>query len=267
MTSPTPMERSCTTHQRPGSLWRMLLVWSLQETRLLFREPVAVFFSLAFPVIIYVFLGIPYGDELIREGVRFIDIMFPALGGTVAANLLLMGLPIYVAQLRTREVDKRYKVIPLPGAILALSVVFAMLILVVAADIIIIVTVGISHGIRSEAGRLPFILLNLGFIGMLAPIGFFLGTLPLSPRTIQALTAAVFFVLFFGSGAAVPIEGLPQWLQQVLEWNPVKIWFDQMINAYTSEPIPENAALKVGVTLIISVLALIGGLRNWRRVL
>ena len=37
-------------------------MWARQELVLLLREPVAVFFSLVFPVIMYVFIGIPYGS-------------------------------------------------------------------------------------------------------------------------------------------------------------------------------------------------------------
>ena len=80
-------------------------MWYRQELLLLLREPVAVFFSLAFPLIIYIFIGIPYAEQIIPDTkVKFIDMMFPTLVGTVAANLLLMGLPIYLAELRSRQV-------------------------------------------------------------------------------------------------------------------------------------------------------------------
>ena len=64
---------------RPAPWWRILLVWARQEFMLLLREPVAVFFSLAFPLIIYVFIGIPYGSTEIAPGVHFIDAMFSSL--------------------------------------------------------------------------------------------------------------------------------------------------------------------------------------------
>ena len=51
-------------------------MWARQELVLLLREPVAVFFSLAFPVIMYVFIGIPHGSTEIGSGVHFIDAMF-----------------------------------------------------------------------------------------------------------------------------------------------------------------------------------------------
>lgn len=248
-----------------GQLNRMVRVWTWQEIKLLFREPVAVFFSLAFPVVIYVFIGIPYADEMV-EGVRFADLMFPGLVGTVIANLLLMGLPIYIAELRFREVDKRYSSMPLPGWVFGISVVGAMLVLVATASALIIILVAYGSGLRSEALDPRFVLLFLGLVAMLCPIGFFLGTLPFSPRTIQAATAAIFFVLFFGSGAAVPIDGLPQWLQTVLEANPLKIWFDQLVNVYIGSGLESGALIKLGLTCILSLGALMIGLRNWRRV-
>ena len=48
-----------------GSPMRMLRVWTLQETLLLLREPVAVFFSLALPLVIYVFLCMPYAETVL----------------------------------------------------------------------------------------------------------------------------------------------------------------------------------------------------------
>lgn len=253
-------------HRRRGSSWRMFATWSLQEIRLLLREPVAVFFSLAFPMVIYVFMGIPYGTEIIQDDIKFIDIMFPSLIGTVISNLLLMGLPIYIAELRNREVDKRYQAIPLPGVVLAMAIVTAMTLLALVAGSAIALMVHTSHGLRAEGGSLLFILLNVGLIAMLCPLGFYIGTLKLAPRTIQALTAAVFFILFFGSGAATPLEGLPPALVAALEWNPLKIWFDSLIRVYLGAEVGQTLWLKIALTMAASAAALWGGLRNWRRV-
>lgn len=249
-----------------GSAGRMVAVWTRQELRLLLREPVAVFFSLAFPAVIYVFIGMPYADESVADGVRFIDVMFPSLVGTVAANLLLMGLPIYIAELRGKEVVKRYRAMPLPGWVFGLAVVASMLALVACAAAVIIGMVAVGNGLRDGWASPSFLGLNLALVAMLCPIGFFLGTLPLSSRTIQALTSAVFFILFFGSGAAAPLDALPQAVKSILEWNPLKIWFDQLTNVYIGQGVSGEAGLKMLLTLAISGVALWAGLANWKRV-
>lgn len=248
----------------PISVWR---TWCKQEILLLLREPVAIFFSLAFPLIIYAFMGIPYGDNIINEAehIRFIDIMFPTLVGTVAANLLIMGMPIYMAELRAKGVTKRYRTLPLSGLTYALAVLSAMVVLIVAGAYIVVAVVGMKHGIRPEALLPAFIGLNIGFVVLLCGLGVFLGSLPLSGRTVQAISAAMFFLMFFGSGATAPIDGLPQWMQQILEYNPLKIWFDALISTYTSQPIDTNLWLRMAGSLIIGLALSALGARLWNR--
>lgn len=249
----------------PGPLPRMLFVWFRQELTLLLREPVAVFFSLAFPLVIYVFIGIPYADETLPNGARFIDVMFPALVGTVAANLLLMGLPIYLAELRTRAVVRRYRVLPLPGWIFASATLLSMLALVICACAVIAAVIAVQHGVRGEAVSPLFLLLNAGMIAWLSSVGFLLGTLPVGSRTIQALSAVVFFVMFFGSGAAAPIDGLPQVIQNVLEWNPLKQWFDVLTGVYTATEVTSAQWLRLWISLPLAAIAVGLGLRFWKR--
>lgn len=253
-------------HAKGGSRSKIIWVWYRQELLLLLREPVAVFFSLAFPLIIYIFIGIPYAEQIIPDTkVKFIDMMFPTLVGTVAANLLLMGLPIYLAELRSRQVDKRYRALPLSGTNFGIAVISAMLTLTIAASSLIVGIVGFQHGLRSEVTSPLFVLLNIGLVVFLCAVGFFLGTLPLGARTINALTAAVFFVLFFGSGAAAPIDTLPAIIKKILEWNPLKIWFDALVAVYTNSPFPAGGTWKIALTLIFAAFLAAIGLTSWRK--
>lgn len=248
----------------PFSVWK---TWCRQEILLLIREPVAIFFSLAFPLIIYGFMGIPYGDHVIDEAnnIRFIDIMFPSLVGTVAANLLIMGMPIYMAELRAKGVTKRYRALPMNGLTYAFAVLSAMVTLIVAGAFIVVAVVSVKHGVRAEALLPAFTSLNIGFVTLLCGLGEFLGSLPFSGRTVQALSAAMFFLMFFGSGAASPIENLPQWLQRILEYNPLKIWFDAMVATYTSQPISTNLWLRLAGSLVICLALGALGAKLWNR--
>lgn len=244
---------------------KMFLTWFAQEFKLLMREPIAVFFSLAFPLVIYVFIGIPFANEILPDGARFIDVMFPALVATVAANLLLMGLPIYLAELRTRAVVRRYRVLPLPGWVFAGATLASMLVLVLCACAVICLVVGLQHGILGTAVSPSFLLLNIGLLAWLSTLGFFLGSLPLGSRTIQALSAVVFFVMFFGSGAATPLDGLPQVLQNILQWNPLKQWLDVLVGVYAGTDIAVGDWLKLWMAVPLAIISVSIGLRLWKR--
>lgn len=244
---------------------RILLAWFRQELVLLLREPVAIFFSLGFPLVIYVFIGIPYANETLPNGARFIDVMFPALLGTVAANLLLMGLPIYLAELRIRSVIRRYRVMPLPGWLFAAATLLSMLVLVAAACAIVMGVIASQHGLLPTVWGWQFIALTVGLIGWLSAVGFLIGTLPAGSRTIQALSAALFFILFFGSGAAAPIDGLPATIQSALNWNPLKQWFDVMIGIYAGLEVTALQWARLWMALPLSILCVALGLRFWKR--
>lgn len=251
--------------KRTNPWWKVLPVWARQEFLLLAREPVAVFFSLAFPLVIYVFIGIPYGATEIQPGVKFVDAMFPALLMTVVANLLLMGLPIYLAELRSRGADRRYAILPLPGAVFAAAVLAATLALVVASAAIITTIVAVRDGLRPAVINSPFPWLVVGSVIWLSALGFFIGAMRLSSRTTQALSAVVFFTMFFGSGAAVPLEGLPQILQNILAWNPLKQWLDVMVGVYTGLGVTDSEWIMLWLAVPLTVVCGLGGLHFWRK--
>ena len=133
---------------------------------------------------------------------------FSALVLTVVANLLLMGLPIYLAELRSHGVDRRYAVVPLPSRLFAAAVLASTLVLAAGASTIIILVVGLYDGLRASLWSPVYLLLLLGSVLWLSALGFLIGTLRVSARTTQALSAAVFFIIFFGSGGAVPLDTL-----------------------------------------------------------
>lgn len=252
--------------EQAGSRLRVLKVWYLQELILLFREPVAVFFSLGFPLIMYLFIGVPNAEiPILGTSARFIDVMFPSLVGMAVANLLLIGLPIYVSALRAEQIDKRYRALPLSGANLGAAIMLAMLTLNLLASSIVVSVIGVVNGLRLEVIDPKFLLLNFGFLIFLCGFGFFLGTLPLGTRAIQALATGIFFILFFGSGAVGPLNTLPKIVQNILEWNPLKIWFDALVAVYINVDFPSGGVWKILLTLAFSFSLGLFGLINWRR--
>lgn len=247
----------------PG--WRVVAVWSRQELVLLLREPVAVFFSLAFPVIMYVFIGIPYASTEVAPGVRFIDVMFPSLILTVIANLLLMGMPIYLAELRSRGIDRRYATLPLRGGHFVIALLLSTLVLIAGAVAVVLLVVAAHDGVRSELWSPRLLLVMAGSIVWLSALGFLIGALRVSSRTTQALSAAVFFLMFFGSGAAMPLDQLPEILKRILEWNLLKQWLDVAVGLYTGTGVERVEWLRLLLALPLTLGCVLVGARLWRR--
>ncbi len=230
--------------------------WSRSEFMLLLREPVAVFFSLVFPLIILAFIGTAYGNEEVEEGVAFIDVMYPALLGTVVANITLMGMPTYFADLRARKVLKRYRALPMPRWVPGFAIEAALFGLVMISVAIITVAVSIFYGIQSTALSVAFVGIFLGLVIWLSMFGLLLGSLPAKARTIQSVSAALFFFMFFGSGYAAPIDGLPGWLAAITNANPLRWWLDALVDIYTGLSLSTQDVTRLLLTLVIAALTL-----------
>ncbi|KII00663.1 ABC transporter [Streptomonospora alba] len=250
---------------RPAGRAAILWAWFVQETKVLFRQPVAVFFSLAFPMVIYLFIGLPFAEQQVSGGVRYIDQIFPALLGTAVANLAVMGLPIYLAELRARRVDVRYRTLPLPIVLFVLALVLSMLVLALLGILLVVTVIGLAHGLLPAAANPLFWLLVFLMIGWLCSLGFLVGSLPLDSRAIQGISAVLFFVMYFGSGAAVPVAELPQIMQDVLEWNPLKQWFEALGLLYTGQEISGSVWAKLLIALPLAIASVVGGLLLWRK--
>ena len=248
-----------------ASGWRVVAVWTRQELALLLREPVAVFFSLVFPVIMYVFIGIPYASTEVAPGVRFIDVMFSSLILTVIANLLLMGVPIYLAELRSRGIDRRYATLPLRGGHFVAALLLSTLALIAGAVAVVLLVVAARDGVRSELWSPRLLLIMAGSIVWLSALGFLIGALRVSSRTTQALSTAVFFLMFFGSGAAMPLDQLPEILKRILEWNPLKQWLDVAVGLYTGTGVERVEWLRLLLGLPLTLGCVLAGSRLWRR--
>ena len=140
-----------------------------------------------------------------------------------------------------------------------------MLILLAGSSAVIVLVVGLRDGLRATLWSPVYLLLLIGSILWLSALGFLIGALRVSARTTQALSAAIFFIMFFGSGAAVPLEGLPEILQKVLEWNPLKQWLDVMVGVYTGTGASRTEWLRLLLALPMTTICALGGLQLWKQ--
>ena len=70
----------------------------------------------------------------------------------------------------------------------------------------------------------------------------------------------------FGSGAAAPLGGLPTWIQDLMQFNPLRHWFEWLTAVYTSTPPAEGTIWKSLAVLPVAALAAWVGLQNSKHV-
>lgn len=100
------------------ALWKMTWV----EAKLFAREPAAMFFTLAFPVLIVLLFSAIFGNDPVpgAPSLRVVDVSTPGYTTMVIGTTGLLGLPIVLAGYRKRGILRRLRATPLqPATILS----------------------------------------------------------------------------------------------------------------------------------------------------
>jgi ABC-2 type transport system permease protein len=219
------------------------------ETLLFAREPIAVFFSLAFPLLLLAFVGSIYGSQEVTEGVRFIDSYVPIMLGVTAANTGIMGLAIHLAENRSRGVLRRIRLSRIhPLEYFVAQMLCGVVVLLVSMSGLAafsLIFYGPGQGLRP----VEFVLAAVVAMYSMFSVGIFIGGLRLPVRSVQVLGTSVFFFLFFASGAAIPRNEFPDWLRAVSDFNPLTHINEFLAFAYTGTDAPDWTAVLIVIGL------------------
>ena len=197
---------------------------SVQFKRFL-REPIALFFTVAFPVLLVLLFGFIWGNEpggpFTPPGFGYIDNHVPALAAIVIGTVALITLPITTAADRKQKLLRRYQATPLrPLVYFAADVTVHFGSALLGMGLVIIVAklvFGLRFGGSWAAVLGGFTLSTLAFVA----VGYVLASLIRSERVAQAVGMAIYFPSMFLSGAAMPLETMPGNVREVAVWLPL----------------------------------------------
>jgi len=201
---------------------RALYKMTLVEAKLFLREPAAVFFTLAFPIMVLLLFGSIFGGYPIPgTDLHSIDLYTPAYTGMIIGTVGLIGLPITLAAYREYGVLRRLRATPLNPSVILASQVLVNLLMTMIGIILLIVAVRLVFDLR-----MPDAPISIAFALILSSLSFFAvgfalaGLLP-TVRVATAVGQALFFPMLFLSGAVLPREQLPDTLHRVSEFLPL----------------------------------------------
>jgi ABC-2 type transport system permease protein len=223
----------------------------------LWRSPIFSIFSLALPVMFYVFFGLQNAQR-VEQGVNIGAYVLASLSAYAVANVMLFSFGIGVALDRGRKYDLLMRATALRPiatmiAKLLTGVVFALLALLVL--FLVAVVVG---GQRMETGQwltLTWRLL-LGAIPFLA-LGFAIGY-SVSPNAAPAVVNLIALPMYFGSGLFIPLDQLPSFIRSIAPYLPAYhygqiVW--DAVGKPPDNPLWQSAAWLAGYTLVFAAIA------------
>ncbi|NNN32560.1 ABC transporter permease [Streptomyces sp. S3(2020)] len=193
------------------------------ETRLLGREPGALFWMLGFPTLLLVILGsIPafHDHEADLGGLRTIDVYVPV---AVLLGLIVGGIqamPQTLTGYRERGILRRMSTTPVrPSALLTAQ----MLVYGAAAltSALLALAVGrVAFGVALPEQPLGYLLaLLLAVLAALA-LGAVISALSRTTKIAGALGSVVFFPAMFCAGVWIPVQVMPDTLADIVGLTP-----------------------------------------------
>ena len=193
------------------------------EARLFVREPGAMFWILAFPVVLLTILGlIPAFREADASlgGRRVIDLYVPIV---VLLAMIVAGIqtmPAVLSSYRERGILRRLSVTPARPVTLLLAqiVVHAA---AVAGSIVLALLVGrVVFGVAFPAQPWGYALAVLLTLAAALSMGVAIAAVSASTRIAQTIGTIVFFPMMFCAGVWLPVQTMPDLLQRIVEVTP-----------------------------------------------
>ena len=164
------------------------------ETLLLLREPAAVLFTLALPMVLLLLNGSGRNEPNPRfGGAGTTDVLMAGYLVYVMATSAIMGLGETLADYRDRGILRRLRITPLRPWQILTSHALTHLAMSAAGVILLVVVGAVGFGLHVPASIGAAVLAVVVSAASMISVGFLLGALLPSVRTTQAVAAAIYF--------------------------------------------------------------------------
>ena len=236
---------------------RGLTKLSWVEMKLFLREPMAAFFTLAFPLMMLFLFGSIYGNKPspLFGGYGSVDVSVPSYTAMIIATSGLLSLTIVLSTYRELGVLRRLKATPLQPQTILTAQVVVVFVMTTLGMALLIVAAKIVYHLRFDGNAFQvFVAFVLGCASFFA-LGFVLASLTPTARTAQALAMLIFFPMMFLSGATIPREVLPETIRTYAQFLPLThvvnllrgLWVGESLAAHGKELAVLGSLLVLGV--------------------
>jgi ABC-2 type transport system permease protein len=238
--------------RRLQMIWKMTLI----EGKLFLREPMAAFFTLVFPLMLLFLFGAIYGNEPadIFGGRGTMDVSVPAYIAMIISTVGLLSIAITVTSYREKGILRRYKTTPLRPYVILLDTVLVNYVMTLAGTLLLIFAGKLAYDLRFDGTVLLFLFgFTLGSLSFFA-LGFLIASLAPTTRVAQVAGMVIFYPMLFLSGAAIPIEIMPESIRTAASFMPLTYVVDLLQGMWFGEPLSDHLT---GILILSGIL--VGG--------
>ena len=253
--------------KRPSAL-SLLWYQAVYEWRIFWRTPISAFFTIFFPLLIYVVFSAVFGNQDIDYlGITTAQFYAPSLAVFSAVSATYTNISITTAYQRDEGILKRVRGTPLPAWIfLGGKILSSIMIALIGTAIMLAVGVAF-FGLQFYAETVA-ILVVVFFVGVaaFASLGLLVAAVAPSGQAATAIANATLLPLAFVSGGFIITgEDPPAWLEAVSDFFPLSHFVEPFRAAFTPPAMrPDIQWTDLAYLVLWGVVALVLAIRWFR---
>jgi ABC-2 type transport system permease protein len=232
----------------------------LIDIKLYLREPISVFFTLAFAPMLVLIFGTIYGNtpSPIFNGHGSMDATVPAYMALIIGSVGIMSIAINICSQRESGTLRRFQASPLHPLAYILADVVCNLIVTILGLACLLVVAFLAFHVRMAGSILNVSLaVLLGSLSMFS-IGYLIASLMPTARAGQIVGMAIFYPMMFLSGAGLPIEIMGSTMQKIARFLPLSYVVTLIKGMWYGDPWSAHGldiVVLIGIMIVCLVIA------------
>lgn len=237
----------------------MMRTYLFIDLKIMFRIPLSIFFSIAYPILMMIIIMFSYGNISIGNGYYLIDKYFLIAIGMGILPLSLISFPMWIGNSFENKSIERLNFFGVNTRKMFVGDVLAHFILAMISMAINILVAFLFWRLKfpSIGHFLSFIIQYFIAIVIAMIIGGIFAYVFKNPQILMTLGLVVMFVLYMFCGVFISIDQMPQLFRNISSYLPIKYAMNDFFDIWTMEKFWDKDFLLISaVYLVISTIVL-----------
>ena len=237
----------------------MMRTYLFIDLKIMFRIPLSIFFSIAYPILMMIIIMFSYGNISIGNGYYLIDKYFLIAIGMGILPLALISFPMWIGNSFENKSIERLNFFGVNTSKMFVGGVLAHFILAMISMAINILVAFLFWRLKfpSIGHFLSFIIQYFIAIVIAMIIGGIFAYVFKNPQILMTLGLVVMFVLYMFCGVFISIDQMPQLFRNISSYLPIKYAMNDFFDIWTMEKFWDKDFLLISaVYLVISTIVL-----------
>lgn len=228
----------------------IVLQEAIVYSKLSFRERQALFWGFVFPLMLLVLFCSTFGGSPERATIL--------LAGVVCINAMsgsLFGMAVVSVSAREQGILRRYKVAPVALWKIVIGLCASRVFMIGLTSILLVILGRFAYKATTPQNFGPLVIVFLVGTLMFCALSFAVAAISRSVAQANGLAQVLFMPMMFLSGATLPVELMPSWMQKLALILPATYYMRSLRSTFTGGGLAVNVP-SLAVMAVFSVFAM-----------